>query len=463
MRLAIASHNLRSVAHAIAANRARWGARTASSSSRCCAGWATTSPRRWPRSDMRVRIYCPVGDMVAGMAYLVRRLLENTANESFLGDQHAASPSRSCSPRRGPREAFANEPVLELRRAPVRETLLEALRELDARLPLSVPLLIDGERGSAAEGLVSTDPGTPPRGWSPRAGRGGEAEAAAAVEAAERGFREWGARPAAERAEVLRGAAARLRDRRLELAALQVRECAKPWPEADADVCEAIDFLEYYAREAIELDRGRELVQAPGERNTMRYAPRGVAAVIAPWNFPLAIPCGMTAAALAAGQRGGAQAGGAVAGSALALVEALQDAGVPRDALALLPGHGEAGAALVRDPRVHVIAFTGSAPVGLEILRAAAETPESQRHVKRVVVRDGRQELRDRGRRRRSRRGGAGARALRLRLRGAEMLGRGARAGPRGGRRARWSSAWAERSTCCAWGRPTSSPPRCRR
>ena len=80
-----------------------------------------------------------------------------------------------------------------------------------------------------------------------------------------------------------------------------MRECAKPWPEADGDVCEAIDFLEYYALEALELDEGRELVQVPGERNTMRYAPRGVAAVIAPWNFPLAIPCGMTAAALAAG------------------------------------------------------------------------------------------------------------------------------------------------------------------
>ena len=100
---------------------------------------------------------------------------------------------------------------------------------------------------------------------------------------------------------MLRRAAATLRERRLELAALQVRECAKPWGEADADVCEAIDFLEYYADQAVEMERGRELVQVPGERNTMRYHPRGVAVVIAPWNFPLAIPCGMTAAALAAG------------------------------------------------------------------------------------------------------------------------------------------------------------------
>jgi RHH-type transcriptional regulator, proline utilization regulon repressor / proline dehydrogenase / delta 1-pyrroline-5-carboxylate dehydrogenase len=164
-----------------------------------------------------------------------------------------------------------------------------------------------------------------------------------------------------------------------------VRECAKPWPEADGDVCEAIDFLEYYAREAIELDRGRSLVQAPGERNTMRYVPRGVAAVIAPWNFPLAIPCGMTSAALAAGNAVVLKPAEQSPGSAGALVEALHEAGVPPDALALVPGYGEAGAALVRDPRVHVIAFTGSSAVGLEIVRAAAETPEGQSHVKRVV------------------------------------------------------------------------------
>ena len=280
-------------------------------------------------------------------------------------------------------EPFRNEPILELRRAPVRETLSAALRELDARLPLEAPAVIGGARGDAS-GLDSTDPGDPER-LVARAGRAGEAEADAAVEAAVRGFREWSARDAAERARVLRAAAARLRERRLELAALQVRECAKPWPEADADVCEAIDFLEYYARDAIELERGRELLQVPGERNTMRYLPRGVAAVISPWNFPLAIPCGMTAAALAAGNAAVLKPAEQSPASAAALVDALHSAGVPPDALALLPGYGDAGAALVRDPRVHVIAFTGSGQVGLEILRTAAETPDDQGFVKRVV------------------------------------------------------------------------------
>jgi predicted delta-1-pyrroline-5-carboxylate dehydrogenase group 2 len=279
--------------------------------------------------------------------------------------------------------SFSNEPTLELRRAHVRDSLSGALVELDARLPLSVPLLVGGEAG-AAEGIESTDPGEPSR-LVARAGRAGEDDAGAAVEAAERGFGEWGARPAAERADALRGAAARLRERRLELAALQVRECAKPWQEADADVCEAIDFLEYYTRGAVELERGRELLQVPGERNLMRYAPRGVVAVISPWNFPLAIPTGMTAAGLAAGNAVVLKPAEQSPASALMLVEALHEGGVPPEALALLPGYGEAGAALVRDPRVHVIAFTGSSAVGLEIVRAAAETPEGQGHVKRVV------------------------------------------------------------------------------
>jgi predicted delta-1-pyrroline-5-carboxylate dehydrogenase group 2 len=279
---------------------------------------------------------------------------------------------------------FANEPVLELRRAPVRDSLLAALRELDARLPLRVPVLVGGSQGGDA-GFESTDPGAPSRVVA-QAGRTSESDAAAGTEAAVRGYRTWAARPAAERAEVLRRSAARLRERRLELAALQVRECAKPWDEADADVCEAIDFLEYYARAAIELDRGRELLQVPGERNTMRYAPRGVVAVISPWNFPLAIPTGMTAAGLAAGNAVVLKPAEQSPGSALMLVEALHAAGVPPDALSLLPGFGDAGAALVRDPRVHVIAFTGSSAVGIEIVQKAAETPDGQDHVKRVVA-----------------------------------------------------------------------------
>jgi RHH-type proline utilization regulon transcriptional repressor/proline dehydrogenase/delta 1-pyrroline-5-carboxylate dehydrogenase len=282
---------------------------------------------------------------------------------------------------------FANEPTLELRRAPARESLLGALRELEPRLPLSVPVLVgDGERRpSGGERFESTDPGKPDRVVAVAA-QASEADAAAAVEAARGAFAEWRELGAERRAEVLVRAAGILRGRRHELAALQVRECAKPWGEADADVCEAIDFLEYYAREAVELARGPELLQAPGERNTMRWEPRGVVAVISPWNFPLAIPAGMVAAGLATGNAVVLKPAEQSPASALMLVRALREAGVPDGAISLLPGFGEAGAALVRHPGVHTIAFTGSGAVGLDIVRAAAETPEGQHHVKRVIA-----------------------------------------------------------------------------
>jgi RHH-type proline utilization regulon transcriptional repressor/proline dehydrogenase/delta 1-pyrroline-5-carboxylate dehydrogenase len=231
----------------------------------------------------------------------------------------------------------------------------------------------------------STDPGAPSRVVA-IAGRGTEADAAAAVEAATEAFPAWRDRSAEERAQVLVRAADIMRKKRLELAALCVREAAKPWGEADADVCEAIDFLEYYARQALHLDKGQPLLQVPGERNSFRYAPRGVAAVISPWNFPIAIPTGMAAAALVAGNTVVLKPAEQTPACALALVEALREAGAPPGAISLVPGFGEAGAALVRDPRVHVIAFTGSSAVGLDIVRAAAETPEGQNHIKRVVA-----------------------------------------------------------------------------
>jgi RHH-type proline utilization regulon transcriptional repressor/proline dehydrogenase/delta 1-pyrroline-5-carboxylate dehydrogenase len=279
-------------------------------------------------------------------------------------------------------DPFRNQPTLELRRASVRAGLDGALDRVDGSLPISVPVLIgDGSRSGAD--LASTDPGAPERVVAQAAATSPD-EVAAAVAEAQRGAAQWRAVPASQRAAALLRAADWIRERRLELAALEVRECAKPWAEADADVCEAVDFLEYYARGAIELDRGRELLQVPGEHNELAYAPRGIVAVISPWNFPLAIPCGMTSAALAAGNAVVLKPAEQSPAVALGLVQALRAGGVPPAAVSLLPGEGETGEALVRDPRVHVIAFTGSLPVGRSIVQAAAET--SERHFKQVVA-----------------------------------------------------------------------------
>jgi RHH-type proline utilization regulon transcriptional repressor/proline dehydrogenase/delta 1-pyrroline-5-carboxylate dehydrogenase len=278
--------------------------------------------------------------------------------------------------------AFANEPILELRRPAVRGGLDDALAAVDRELPLPVPVRIGGETRRSAD-FISTDPGTPTRVVAECAAATVD-EVHRAVSVAERVAPEWRDLAAEERAACLLRAAAWMRERRLELAALEVRECAKPWPEADGDVCEAIDFLEYYARGAIELGRGRPLLQVPGERNEMTYRGRGVAAVISPWNFPLAIPCGMTSAALAAGNAVVLKPAEQSPLMASRLVDALRAGGVPDPVLSILPGAGEVGEALVRDPRVHVIAFTGSLPVGRSIVRAAAETNE--RHFKAVVA-----------------------------------------------------------------------------
>ncbi len=279
-------------------------------------------------------------------------------------------------------QPFANEPILELRRAAVRARLSDALAAVDRALPLEVPVQI-GRESRAGDQLRSTDPGNPDRVVA-RAASASSDEVAAAIAEAGRGLREWRAVSPEDRAAALIAAAAWMRERRLELAALEVRECAKPWLEADADVCEAIDFLEYYARAAIELGHGRELLQVPGERNELSYTPRGIVAVISPWNFPLAIPCGMTSAALVTGNAVVLKPAEQSPAMASRLLEALRAGGVPPAALALLPGEGDVGASLVRHPDVAAIAFTGSLPVGQEIVRAAAETGE--RHFKQVVA-----------------------------------------------------------------------------
>jgi RHH-type proline utilization regulon transcriptional repressor/proline dehydrogenase/delta 1-pyrroline-5-carboxylate dehydrogenase len=277
---------------------------------------------------------------------------------------------------------FRNEPVLELRRAGERRRLAAALDALE--LPVRVPVWIGDDRREGDE-LVSTDPSAPER-IVALAARATPAEAGAAVAAARAAFPDWAATPAQDRADALLRAAAWMRERRAELAALAVRECAKPWAEADADVCEAIDFLEFYARGALDLAAGAPLLQVPGERNELRYAPRGVCAVIAPWNFPLAIPTGMTAAALATGNTAVLKPAEQAPACGLRVVEALRAGGVPAGAIALLTGEGDAGAALARDRDVATIAFTGSGPVGLELLRTAAEVAPGARQLTRVVA-----------------------------------------------------------------------------
>jgi RHH-type proline utilization regulon transcriptional repressor/proline dehydrogenase/delta 1-pyrroline-5-carboxylate dehydrogenase len=177
-----------------------------------------------------------------------------------------------------------------------------------------------------------------------------------------------------------------LRRRRFELAALQVHECGKPWREADGDVCEAIDFCVYYARQMLRLSEGRH-VDLPGESNQHFHEPRGVVAVIAPWNFPLAILCGMTAAAVVSGNTAIVKPAEQSSLTGAALVEAFEQAGAPPGVVNYLPGIGEEiGPVLTNHPGVQMVAFTGSRQVGLDLYADAARTPPNQHFVRRVIA-----------------------------------------------------------------------------
>jgi RHH-type proline utilization regulon transcriptional repressor/proline dehydrogenase/delta 1-pyrroline-5-carboxylate dehydrogenase len=212
-------------------------------------------------------------------------------------------------------------------------------------------------------------------------------DASRAVARAADAFPAWRDTPATRRIELLRAVADRMRRQRDDLAALVLREAGKPWADADGDVCEAIDFIEYYAAQAERLFAPHPLINVPGEANVQTYEPRGVAVVISPWNFPLAICCGMTGAALITGNPVIVKPAEQTPAIAQRMCELCWEAGVPGDVLQCLPGPGETvGAALVRDPRVALIAFTGSRAVGLDIVEAAGHTPEQQRHVKQVIA-----------------------------------------------------------------------------
>ena len=196
----------------------------------------------------------------------------------------------------------------------------------------------------------------------------------------------WRERPAAERVKVLQAAAALMRAHRETLAAWEILECGKPWREADADIAEAIDFLEFYAAEGLRLSTPKRLGHAPGELNHRLLSPRGLTAVIAPWNFPLAIPTGMVSAALVTGNPVIFKPSERSPLIGRMLVQILIEAGVPPAVLVCLPGGPTVGQALVHHPAVVTIAFTGSKHVGLNLLKDASTIATGQRMVKRVIA-----------------------------------------------------------------------------
>jgi RHH-type transcriptional regulator, proline utilization regulon repressor / proline dehydrogenase / delta 1-pyrroline-5-carboxylate dehydrogenase len=392
VKLALGTHNVRSLAHGLALLK-KHGLPPAALEIQMLYGMADPLKAIVRERGLRLRQYVPLGELIPGMAYLVRRLLENTSNQSWLragfleqapDKQLLASPHR---PRRLPVSSLTeagdgNQVLSPQARLAERHQLSPAVEELgDGRPFFNEPLRDFSQREQRERFAAAIREAAIPAVDGPLT----LADARRAVTQAVAAFPAWRDRPPRERASILLAAAAGFREQRDLLSGIMIREAGKTWREADADVCEAIDFCEYYARGATALFAPRPLGRFVAEANEIRHQPRGVAAVISPWNFPLAICLGMTSAALATGNTVVVKPASPTRGIARAMCDALWRAGVPADALQFLPVSGEIGAALVRDPRVALIAFTGSRDVGLDILRAAAETSAEQGLVKKVV------------------------------------------------------------------------------
>ncbi|MGE5664199.1 MAG: aldehyde dehydrogenase family protein, partial [Deltaproteobacteria bacterium] len=250
----------------------------------------------------------------------------------------------------------------------------------------SYPAVIGGKEYREGEPIVSVDPARPKVIVGTVHGITREL-ADRAVKAARDAQKEWSHRPPEDRAQVLFQAAAAARRRRYELAAWQVREAGKSWTEADADVAETIDYLEYYGREMIRLGRPVRMGDIPGEENLYLYRPRGVGLVVAPWNFPLAISVGMASAALVAGNAVLYKPSSLSPVNGWLAFSLLKEGGAPDGALSFIPGKGDAvGDRLVSHPEVDFVLFTGSRGVGLRIVEIAGRTGPGQRSVKRAVV-----------------------------------------------------------------------------
>ena len=430
---AFGTHNVRSMAHAITCAE-KLGLDRHAYEIQMLYGMAEPIKKALVQLGHRIREYCPIGEMLPGMAYLVRRLLENTSNEGFLkakfttqvaskellrdpltltdgldapepvirpelpADSTDLLPPALVADAGGTDGAnghhepepmmpkpFANEPPVDFTLEDSRRQMRDALGAERAAFGQEYPLVIGSGKPTSGQWIESVNPSNPSE-IVGRVVRATTEQAQAAVDAALAAAPGWRATSADRRADILDRMAALMREERYRLAALEVYEVGKPWVEADGDISEAIDFCEFYAAEMRQLSRPQATFRVPGENSTQEYIPRGVGLVIAPWNFPLAILAGMTVAALVTGNTVIMKPAEQSSITAARFMDLATRAGLPPGVLNFITGLGEeVGEFLVNHPKVDFIAFTGSKEVGLKIWEAGGKTRQGQSQLKKVV------------------------------------------------------------------------------
>ena len=396
---ALGTHNVRSIAHSLA-HAERLGLDFRSLEFQMLYGMAEPIKSAVLQLGCRLREYCPVGELLPGMAYLVRRLLENTSNEGFLASKFGKGVNRDELLKRPAADGlpgaiseihpptttvFQNEPHVDFTRQAEREKIRNALAELRQRLGRRYPLTINNRSVSTNDWLPSLNPANQNEiiGYAAQATI---AEADSALAAARAAQAKWARVLVDDRAAQLEKLAGLMRRDKAQLCAVEILEAGKNWSEADADVAEAIDFCNFYAAAMRELGKPRRTQAVAGESNTQHWWPRGVGVIIAPWNFPLAILTGMTAAAVVAGNAVLLKPSDQTPVIAAGLMRLCVEAGFPPGVVNLLTGPGgKVGAHLVSHPQIDFIAFTGSKEVGLKIWEAAGRTAPGQANLKKVI------------------------------------------------------------------------------
>ena len=437
---AFGSHNVRSIAHAQALaeelriDRSRF-------EFQLLYGMAGPIKHALVEMGYRVREYCPVGELLPGMSYLVRRLLENTSNEGFLRAKFTENVSEAALLRdpmdlidlngseRGtrlvagvaepkqdrlesrrddfnpngadvqrrvhqpesisletlPGDTYENAALVNFAHRESQDNMQAALLHVRTQLGKEYPLVIDGDKVRTGKTIPSLNPSAPDEVVG-HVAEAGIPEAERMVRAARAAFQDWSFTPFEKRARLLERAAAIMHERRYELSALEVFEVGKPWAEADGDIREAMDFCLFYAQQMRLMGPPRLTQHVLGEESYQHYWARGVALVIAPWNFPMAITCGMVSAALVTGNTVIMKPAEQSAVCGWMLMDIFEKAGLPPGVLNFLAGKGSVvGAHLVDHEDVDLIAFTGSREVGLRIWESAGKTRPGQRELKRVI------------------------------------------------------------------------------
>ncbi|SDC57967.1 L-glutamate gamma-semialdehyde dehydrogenase [Shouchella lonarensis] len=282
--------------------------------------------------------------------------------------------------------SYKHEPFTDFTVEENKQALLAAVKEVESTLGGHYPLIINGERIDTDKKISSYNPANKAE-LIGTTGKATQDHAEQAIEAASTAFESWRKVDPKERANILFRAAAIIRRRKHEFSAMLVKEAGKPWKEADADTAEGIDFLEYYARQMIELADGKPVHSREGEFNRYIYTPTGVTVVISPWNFAFAIMAGTTVAPIVTGNTVVLKPASTTPVVAAKFVEVLEEAGLPKGVVNFVPGSGsEVGDFLVDHPKTALITFTGSRDVGTRIYERAAIVQREQNHLKRVIV-----------------------------------------------------------------------------